>query len=152
MTLQLRTADEAETRAVGRRLAGLLRVGDVVLLAGGLGAGKTLFTGGMAEGLGVQGPVTSPTFVLLRRYDDGFLPVVHADAYRLGSLGELEDLDLFEEARDGVLVIEWGQAVADAMPSDHLVVHFEITGPSHRVLYLVPRGSWKERPLEELAR
>ncbi|MGH8936232.1 MAG: tRNA (adenosine(37)-N6)-threonylcarbamoyltransferase complex ATPase subunit type 1 TsaE [Acidimicrobiia bacterium] len=150
MTVEVETADEAETRTVGRRLAGLLRAGDVVLLAGGLGSGKTVFTGGIAEGLGVERPVSSPSFVLVRRYDDGFLPLVHADVYRLDSLGELEDLDLFEEARQGVLVVEWGHVVADLMPSDHLAVQFQVTGNSTRLVRLIPRGAWGERPLQEL--
>ena len=84
-----------------------LRAGDVVLLAGRLGAGKTLLAAGIGEGLGVEEPLTSPSFILARAHE-GFLPVVHADVYRLGTSAEFEDLDLPEQARDGVLLIEWG--------------------------------------------
>ena len=111
--------DDADTRAVGRRLAGLLRPGDVVLLAGDLGAGKTVFASGIADGLGVEDPVVSPSFVLVRRYR-GLLPMTHADLYRLGSSAEIEDLDLPAEAGDGVLVVEWGDAAIQAFGEDHL--------------------------------
>ncbi len=150
MTVEIPSDGEAGTRAAGRRLASLLRPGDVLLLAGVLGAGKTAFAAGLAEGLGVDQPVVSPSFVLVRRYQGGFIPLVHADVYRIGSLNELEDLDLFEESRDGVLMIEWGNAVVPAMPQDHLRVEIEVTGPSERRIRFVPQGSWAERPLEEL--
>ena len=91
---------EADTRAVGRRLASLLRAGDVVLLAGDLGAGKTVFASGIAEGLGVEGQVVSPSFVLVRRYT-GLMSMVHADLYRIGSSGEIQDLDLALRRRRG---------------------------------------------------
>ena len=106
---------EADTRAVGRRLASLLRAGDVVLLAGDLGAGKTVFAGGVGEGLGVDDPVVSPTFVIVRHYR-GLIPLTHADVYRLGSSAEVEDLDLTVEAADGVLLVEWGDVVEALMP------------------------------------
>jgi tRNA threonylcarbamoyladenosine biosynthesis protein TsaE len=152
VTVGLSSSSDVETRSVGRRLAGLLRPGDVLLLCGPLGAGKTAFVGGLAEGLGVEEPVTSPSFVLMRRYTSGFIPLVHADIYRVGSFGEFDDLDVFEESRDAVLVVEWGNAVAAAMPNSHLRIEIEITGPTHRSLVLRPQGSWVDRPLEELAR
>jgi tRNA threonylcarbamoyladenosine biosynthesis protein TsaE len=139
---------EGDTRAFAGRLASLLRPGDVVLLAGGLGSGKTLFTAGMAAGLGVEEQVVSPSFVLVRQYDSGFVPVVHVDVYRLGSLNEFDDLDVFELAEDGVLVIEWGDAVEPAMPDDHLRIDFEVQDDETRILRLVPSGSWKSRDLE----
>ena len=74
----------------------------------------------------------------------------YADVYRLGSLNELEDLDLFEESRNGVLIIEWGNAVATAMPDDHLRVDFEVTGPTDRLVRLVPQGAWRNRSLKEM--
>ena len=152
MNVEIDSRSEVETRAAGRRLASLLRPGDVLLLAGELGAGKTAFAAGLAEGLGVVQAVVSPSFVLVRRYPGGFIPLVHADVYRAGSLNEVEDLDLFEEARDGVLVVEWGNVVASAMPDDYLRIEFEVTGPQERLLRFVPQGSWTERPLEELRR
>jgi len=95
MTIELTSRSEADTRAIGRNLASFLSPGDVVLLAGDLGAGKTAFAAGLAEGLGIEEPVISPSFMLVRRYAGGFLPLTHADVYRLGSMNELEDLDLF---------------------------------------------------------
>jgi tRNA threonylcarbamoyladenosine biosynthesis protein TsaE len=142
---------EAETQAVARKLAALLRPGDVVLLAGGLGAGKTLFAGGLASGLGVEEPVVSPSFVLVRQYRSGFLPVVHVDVYRLSSINEFDDLDVFELAADGVLVIEWGDAIEAVIPEDHLRVDFEVASDEGRVLRLIPSGSWVDRDLESVA-
>ncbi len=137
------------TLDIGRRLARVLRAGDVVLLSGRLGSGKTLLVSGIAEGLGVQEQVTSPSFVLVHEYD-GFLKIIHADMYRLGSIGEFEDLELTTAGRDGVVVIEWGDVVASAI-SDHLLIQIGITGESTRGLRFVPVGSWAERSLEELA-
>ncbi len=137
------------TLDIGRRLARVLRAGDVVLLSGRLGSGKTLLVSGIAEGLGVQEQVTSPSFVLVHEYD-GFLKIIHADMYRLGSIGEFEDLELTTAGRDGVVVIEWGDVVASAI-SDYLLIEIGITGESTRGLRFVPVGSWAERSLEELA-
>jgi tRNA threonylcarbamoyladenosine biosynthesis protein TsaE len=139
----------SDTVALGRRLAGLLRPGDVVLLAGPLGAGKTLVAAGVADGLGVDEPVTSPSFVIVRSYQ-GFLPVHHADVYRLESTGEWDDLDLLTLAADGVLLVEWGTAVAGAVPGDHLVVDIAVLDADRRLITLVPHGSWRRRPLQEL--
>jgi tRNA threonylcarbamoyladenosine biosynthesis protein TsaE len=146
--IELRCPTEADTRAVARKLAASLRPGDIVLLAGGLGVGKTLFTSGLAAGLGVDEPVVSPSFVLVRQYGSGFLPVVHVDVYRLGSLHEFEDLDVFELAADGVLVIEWGDAVESALPEDHLRIEFAVGPDETRLLRLIPSGGWVERDLE----
>jgi len=151
MSLTLQCPAEADTRALGRRLASLLRAGDVVLLAGDLGAGKTVFASGIAEGLGVAEPVVSPSFILARRYE-GLMGLVHADLYRLGSSAEVEDLDLIEAARDGVLVVEWGEAAARCFPEDHLLVRLEADDAGERTVTLVGRGSWGERPVEEVAR
>lgn len=97
------------TEALGRRLAAEVQVGDVILLVGDLGSGKTVFARGVATGLGVDpDEVSSPTFTLLQQYD-GRLPVRHADLYRLERPGEVEDLDLDEAARDGVLIVEWAE-------------------------------------------
>ena len=112
--------DAAATMGAGRRLAALVRPGDVITLSGQLGAGKTTFAAGFGEGLGIDEPVTSPSFVLVRTYRSGFTPLVHVDAYRLGSLGEFEDLDVLDEASEGVLLIEWGEAVVGVLPEDHL--------------------------------
>lgn len=138
---------EADTRAVGRKLAASLRPGDVVLLVGGLGAGKTTFTMGIATGLGVEEPVLSPSFVLVREYRTGFMPVVHADVYRLGSFNEFDDLEVFDLAANGVLVIEWGDAIEGAAPEDHLRVEFGVEDDGGRLLRMVPGGAWDQRDL-----
>ena len=148
--IEVPTTNPAETLALGRRLAAMLSAGDIVLLAGQLGAGKTMFAAGVGEGLGVEEQLTSPSFILARAHQ-GFMPLVHADVYRLGTSAEFEDLDLPEQARDGVLLIEWGDAVAHGVPDDHLLVRIEITGESERLFRFKAAGSWGERPLGELA-
>ena len=141
--------EPANTQAFAGRLASVLRPGDVVVLAGGLGVGKTLFTGGLAAGLGVDEPVSSPSFVLVRQYLTGFIPVVHVDVYRLGSLNEFDDLDVFEMAEEGVLVVEWGDAVESTLPEDHLRIDFVVDHDDEtRVLRLIPSGDWVARDLE----
>lgn len=143
-----RTDSPEETMALGRRLSSLLKPGDIVLLSGRLGTGKTLLTAGIAAGLGIPDPISSPTFIIARVYRDGFLPLVHADVYRLGSMLEFEDLDLEETAAQGVLVIEWGEAIEDAIADDRLSVEMEIDGETGRRFTFVPHGSWKARSLE----
>jgi tRNA threonylcarbamoyladenosine biosynthesis protein TsaE len=140
-----------ETQSLAARLATLIGPGDVLILAGGLGAGKTLFAGGLAGGLGVDEPVISPSYVLVRQYESGLLPVYHVDVYRLGSINEFDDLDAFELARDGVLVIEWGDAVESAVPADHLRIEFEVLDDESRLIRLVPAGAWAERDLKAMA-
>ena len=141
----------ADTLQIARALAAMVREGDIIVLEGRLGAGKTAFVSGLAEGLGVGEVVTSPTFVLVKRYDDGFMPLVHADVYRLGSSSEFEDLDLLHTARDGLLAIEWGDAVVGSLPDTYLTVELEASEGEVRSITLVPRGPWLERPLGELA-
>jgi tRNA threonylcarbamoyladenosine biosynthesis protein TsaE len=143
-----RTDTPSETLALGRRLASVLVPGDVVLLGGRLGTGKTLLTSGIAEGLGIPDQVTSPSFVIARIYNDGFIPLVHADVYRLDSILEFEDLDLEETAENGVLVIEWGEAIEDAVSPDRLVIEIEIDGDTGREFRFIPHGSWVARSLE----
>jgi len=149
--MEVRCQTEDDTRAFAARLASVLRPGDTLVLAGGLGVGKTLFTGGLATGLGVEEAVVSPSFVLVRRYDSGFLPIVHVDVYRLGSLNEFDDLDVFEMSEGGVLVIEWGEAVDSALPDDHLLVEFRVEEDEARVLRLIPSGDWVSRDLAGVA-
>jgi tRNA threonylcarbamoyladenosine biosynthesis protein TsaE len=145
--IEIRCPTEADTRAVGRKLAATLRPGDVILLAGGLGVGKTLFTTGLAAGLGVEEQVVSPSFVLVRQYRSGFLPLVHVDVYRLGSLNEFDDLEVFDLAADGAVVIEWGDALEGAIPEDHLRIDFVVEEDGTRVLRMLPGGAWAERDL-----
>jgi tRNA threonylcarbamoyladenosine biosynthesis protein TsaE len=138
-----------DTRSLGRRLASLLRGGDIILLKGRLGAGKTLFAGGVAEGLGVQEQVTSPTFVLARRYD-GFMPLIHADVYRVGSTAEIEDLDLFDEGSGGVVLVEWGDVAEQQFGDDNLMVEIDVAEDESRTVRFIPHGTWIQRPLDEV--
>jgi tRNA threonylcarbamoyladenosine biosynthesis protein TsaE len=146
--MQLSSTSEADTLSIGRRLAALLRPGDIILLSGRLGSGKTLFTSGIAEGLGVTDRVVSPSFVLVRRYS-GFLELVHADAYRLGSMAEFEDLDL-EPLGDAVLVVEWGDAVRSGLPDDHLLVRIDVEEAGDRTFDFIRVGTWQDRSLDVL--
>lgn len=152
MELNVVCPEEADTLAVAGRLAAEVRPGDVIVLAGSLGAGKTCFAGGLAAGLGVEEQVVSPSFILMREYRSGFLPFVHVDVYRLGSINEFEDLDVYERAADGVLVIEWGDAVGSALPPDVLTVQFEVSDDGARTLTFAPSGDWRQRDLGRVVR
>jgi tRNA threonylcarbamoyladenosine biosynthesis protein TsaE len=112
-------------RDLGRDLARLLRAGDLVILAGPLGAGKTTLVQGIGAGLGVRGPVTSPTFVIARVHPAGSGPgpmLVHADAYRLHSIAEVDDLDLDADLGSSVTVVEWGEGLAEGLADDRLEI------------------------------
>ena len=125
---ELRIATDGDMRDLGRRLAALLRAGDLVILAGPLGAGKTTLVQGIGAGLGVRGPVTSPTFVIARVHPavTGSGPaLVHADAYRLGSFSEVDDLDLDTDASSAVTVVEWGTGLAEPLAEDRLEITIE---------------------------
>lgn len=121
-TLRLRTSGPDQTRALGAAIASLLQPGDVVALSGELGAGKTCFVQGAAAGLGITDRVTSPTFVLVRVYDEGRLPIVHCDVYRLDHLQDVYDLGDEVLAPDVVTFVEWADAVAALLPDDRLEV------------------------------
>jgi tRNA threonylcarbamoyladenosine biosynthesis protein TsaE len=129
--VSLTVATAAQMRSLGRSLATVLRAGDLVLLSGGLGAGKTTLTKGIGDGLSVRGPITSPTFVIARVHPPlgstaatGELrpALVHADAYRLGSVLELDDLDLDTDAAASVTVVEWGGGLAEGLATDRLEI------------------------------
>ena len=111
-------------RELGRRLGERLRAGDLLVLTGGLGAGKTTLTQGVGEGLGVRGPITSPTFVIARVHPSlvGGAPLVHADAYRLGAMNELDGLDLDASVEESVTVVEWGEGRAEVLTDDRLEI------------------------------
>lgn len=149
MNIDIPTSSPDETLLLGRRFAALLTAGDVVALSGRLGAGKTLFVSGVASGLGISARITSPTFLIEKIYTDGFLPLIHADVYRLGSVGEFEDLELADEGADGAVLIEWGDAIADSLPPDHLLIDFAMEG-EHRTISFRPHGSWLDRDLGAL--
>ncbi|WP_410663004.1 tRNA (adenosine(37)-N6)-threonylcarbamoyltransferase complex ATPase subunit type 1 TsaE [Amycolatopsis sp. lyj-84] len=136
------------TMDFGRSLGRSLRTGDLVLLAGPLGAGKTTLTRGIADGLGVGGRVSSPTFVIARVHPAGEAGValVHVDAYRLGGdLSQLDDLDLDTELERSALVVEWGEGAAERLSDDYLVVRMERREDDVRVVTLEPHGTWASR-------
>ena len=140
-------ATAADTQAFGRRLAELLRAGDLLLLIGPLGAGKTALAQGIGAGLGVRGPVLSPTFVIARSHTGGRLPLVHVDAYRLGSLAEVDDLDLDVSVADSVTVVEWGAGLVEQLAEARLEIRLEREPDSEvRSVRLRPvGGDWAER-------
>jgi tRNA threonylcarbamoyladenosine biosynthesis protein TsaE len=120
-------AGAQDTKAAAARLGRRLAAGDLVILSGELGAGKTTFTQGLAEGLGVRGPVTSPTFVIVHVHPSltGGAPLVHVDAYRLGSLAELDDLDLDASVEESVTVVEWGEGKAEVLSGSRVDVRID---------------------------
>ena len=153
--VELPTADD--TRALGRRLGSRLRAGDLVVLTGDLGAGKTTFTQGLGEGLGVRGPVTSPTFVIARVHPStvGGPDLVHVDAYRLGDGAELDDLDLDTSLEESVTVVGWGEGLAEVLAQDRLEVLLQRSGSDaadDQTRTAVLRGQgprWAQAVLEE---
>ena len=145
----LTTAED--TRAWGARLGRLLSAGDLVVLAGGLGAGKTTLTQGLAEGVGVRGPITSPTFVIARVHPSlvGGPALVHVDAYRLGGFAELDDLDLDTSLDESVTVVEWGHGLAEDLADDRLEV--TLSGEDARRVRVQSHGPrWADADLSEL--
>ncbi|MCG8654503.1 tRNA (adenosine(37)-N6)-threonylcarbamoyltransferase complex ATPase subunit type 1 TsaE [Yimella sp. NH-Cas1] len=136
--------DREATQTWGRRLGALLRAGDVVVLTGGLGAGKTTLTQAIAEGLGVRGPITSPTFVIARVHPSlvGGPELVHVDAYRLDGSLELDDLDLDSELDEAVTVIEWGAGLAEELSQERLELVIDVdTSTEVRSIRLQPNGA-----------
>ena len=141
----LKSRSAAETRRIGASLGRLSEAGDVLLLCGDLGAGKTCLTQGIAKGLGIEGYVRSPTFVLVSIHH-GRLPLYHMDIYRLDHVAEVVDLGLEEYlAGDGVSVIEWADKALEAFPQPFLLVTLDFEGEKERVIRLEPRGERYER-------
>ncbi|WFE32134.1 tRNA (adenosine(37)-N6)-threonylcarbamoyltransferase complex ATPase subunit type 1 TsaE [Micromonospora sp. WMMD975] len=153
VVVELKTVDD--TREFGRRLADVLRAGDLLLLSGPLGAGKTALTQGLGAGLGVRGDITSPTFVIARvhRPDPargGRVTLVHADAYRLGEAAdpraEIDDLDLDASVDEAVTVVEWGEGMVEQLVDAHLRVRIDRRDDDSRVVTLEPAGGdWAAR-------
>jgi tRNA threonylcarbamoyladenosine biosynthesis protein TsaE len=134
------SSSPADTRRLGERLGALLEAGDVILLSGELGAGKTVFVQGMARGLGFDGSVSSKSFVLLGEYP-GRLTLYHADLYRLEDPEQVEDLALDEISAGGVLVVEWPERAGEAvLPDEHLHVEFAVISENVRELRVDSTG------------
>jgi tRNA threonylcarbamoyladenosine biosynthesis protein TsaE len=127
-TIEIPTAEAMQD--LGRRLAAELRAGDLLVLTGPLGAGKTTLVQGIGDGLGVRGPITSPTFVIARVHPSlrGGPALVHADAYRLGGVAEIDDLDLDASTDSSVTVVEWGEGLAEGLSEDRLQITIELPG------------------------
>jgi tRNA threonylcarbamoyladenosine biosynthesis protein TsaE len=138
----LTLASAEDTHDFGMRLGRLLRPGDLVVLTGGLGAGKTTLTQGIGTGLGVRGPVTSPTFVLARVHPSlvGGPALAHVDAYRIGGALELDDLDLDTDVADSVTVVEWGHGVAERLADAYLEIELEVVDGEARRATLTGHG------------
>ncbi|GAB3194129.1 tRNA (adenosine(37)-N6)-threonylcarbamoyltransferase complex ATPase subunit type 1 TsaE [Geodermatophilus arenarius] len=135
-----------DTRALGAALAAVVRPGDLVVLTGPLGAGKTALTQGLGAALGVAEPVTSPTFVIARVHRGGRLPLVHVDAYRLGSVADVDDLDLDASTEESVTVVEWGAGLVERLADEHLEVRLDRRDDDVRTAVLVPHGpGWEAR-------
>jgi tRNA threonylcarbamoyladenosine biosynthesis protein TsaE len=140
-------ATAADTHTFGARLAGILEAGDLVVLTGPLGAGKTALTQGIGAGLGVSGRVVSPTFVIARTHRGGRVPLVHVDAYRLSRLDEVDDMDLDVSVGESVTVVEWGAGLVERLTDARLEVTIARRQDSEvREVGLTPvGGDWADR-------
>ena len=148
----MRTHSPAQTRNLGERLARSLCPGDVHCLWGDLGAGKSELTRGLASGLGVTSPVTSPSFTIMNVYEEGRLPLYHFDWYRLQSSDELYEMGMDEYLLgDGVSVIEWPGVCPDAIPETRLDITISPVGDTEREIILTPRGDFRTITIEEAA-
>lgn len=141
---------EADTERLGARIGAALSAGDVVILSGPLGAGKTVLAKGVAVGLGVAGPVTSPTFVIAREHlpapGGRGIPLVHVDAYRLGGRAELDDLDLDTELTTAAVVVEWGEDLAEPLARRRLLVRLRRRSAGNGDETRVAKLTWEGTP------
>jgi len=154
VALEVRTDSDRATKALGEKLGRLLKSGDLVALTGALGAGKTCFTQGLAQGLGIKEAVTSPTFVLIKEYA-GPISLYHFDAYRLNDPEEFLALGSAEYfAGTGVCVVEWADRVAETLPEDRIEVEIRYLpdNPEGRLIRLTGRGRRSQSVVEELKR
>jgi tRNA threonylcarbamoyladenosine biosynthesis protein TsaE len=139
-------AGPEDTERLGARIGARLAAGDLVLLSGPLGAGKTVLARGIGRGLGVAGPITSPTFVVAREHPPlpggRGIPLVHVDAYRLAGRAELDDLDLDTDLAEAALIVEWGEGVAEALVREYLLVRLTRRDDDARVASV----RWVQRP------
>lgn len=143
MTVRAEVIESAEAmKDLGRELAANLRIGDVMMLHGDLGAGKTTLTQGVAEGLGIEGPVQSPTFTLVREHDASNLRLYHLDLYRLDDPNELEDIgyEVYINPPDGVSIIEWPERAGDWLPERFTIIRIEHLGGDRRSVHISRYG------------
>ncbi|MBF6599054.1 MAG: tRNA (adenosine(37)-N6)-threonylcarbamoyltransferase complex ATPase subunit type 1 TsaE [Dehalococcoidia bacterium] len=145
------SATPGETRRFGERIGRTLRAGDVVLLSGELGAGKTVLAQGIGRGLGVTDPIKSSSFVIMNEYE-GRLRLFHADLYRLEDPAQVAELALDELATDGVLVVEWPERAPQELPAQHLLVELEYGTARTRRIAVSARGARYEALVERLGR
>ena len=137
------THSPAETRALGAKLAGLLKKGDIVLLKGDLGAGKSELARGVARGLGIVGPVPSPSFTILNAYDEGALPLYHFDWYRIEDPAEISEMGMEEQlGGDGVALVEWSEKAEECLPDRVLEIRIRPVDEKTREITLTPRGGF----------
>ena len=143
----MRTTSANETRTLGERLASSLRPGDVLLLLGDMGVGKSELTRGIARGLGIQGPVASPTFTILQVYDEGHIPLYHFDWYRLESADELYEMGMDEYlGGDGIAIIEWPSQCPEAIPPCRLEITLTPLADTVREITWRGVGGFHEMP------
>ena len=139
-----------ETQQLARAISDRVQPGDVILLVGDLGAGKSEFTRGLAQGLGVTATVTSPSFTILNVYDDGRIPLYHFDWYRLNSVEELYEMGMEEFlGGDSVAVVEWPSQCPEAIPETHLAIRLTPVDETTRDVTITPMGGFREISLEE---
>ena len=139
----IKTFSAEETRALGARLASALGPGDVVVLHGDLGAGKSEFARGVARGLGIAGPVPSPSFTILNAYDEGRLPLYHFDWYRVSDPEEIAEMGFEEQLHgDGVSLIEWSERAPEYVPNRALLIRIDTARDDTREIHFEPRGGF----------
>lgn len=143
--MKIETYSEAETFALGQKIGEKARAGQVYTLSGDLGVGKTVFTKGVARGLGIEEPVNSPTFTIMQVYEDGRLPFYHFDVYRIGDIEEMDEIgyeDYFYG--EGVCLIEWAELIGELLPEQSIAVTIEkdlTKGFDYRRITILPEGS-----------
>jgi tRNA threonylcarbamoyladenosine biosynthesis protein TsaE len=152
VTVTLRTKTPGETRRIGERIGRRLRAGDVVLLSGELGAGKTVVAQGIGRGLGIAEPIKSSSFVIMNEYQGKALRLFHADLYRLEDPEQVAELALPELAAAGVLVVEWPERADAEMPAEHLRITLAYDGAKGRTIVVDGRGARATKIAESLVR
>lgn len=146
---ELITSNEKQTAQAAKSIATQIAAGSFIALYGDLGAGKTAFTRGLADGLDIKEQITSPTFTLLKTYDSGVMPLYHFDMYRINSNEELDGIGFFDYAQsDGLCVVEWAERVKEDLPTDRFDIYIGYTeNEDERTIKIIPRGVCEEAKL-----